>query len=35
VFVYVSQINLLGSSATQWLFNLKGQSKSLRIKFGI
>jgi len=35
VLVYVSQINILDSSATQWVFNLKSQSKSLRINFGI
>ena len=28
VFVYISQINLSDSSATQWVFNLKSQSKS-------
>ena len=27
-FVYISQINLSDSSATQWVFNLKSQSKS-------
>jgi len=35
VFVYISQINLLDSTATQWVFNLKSQFKSLRIKFGV
>jgi len=28
VFVYISQINLSDSSATQWVFNLKSQSRS-------
>jgi len=26
--LYISQINLSDSSATQWFFNLKSQSKS-------
>ena len=34
VFVYISQINLSDSSATQWVFNLKSQSRSW-IKLGI
>jgi len=35
VFVYISQINLSDSSATQWVFNLKSQSKPQGTKFGI
>jgi len=27
-FAYISQINLSDSSANQWVFNLKSQSKS-------